>query len=95
METDNNNKEVTSTEKETIDTQKVQSAEENSNVKEKKKQDSKKNALTNKAKEIFDNYPNIDKIYKTDDELYFFEKCDACNHANTLKSRNVIEITRK
>jgi|GEM_PF-1377690 hypothetical protein len=62
-------------------------------VEELEKETTKK--LDTKAKEIFALYPKCEKLFKTDDALYFFERCDAVNHSNGLKNKTIDEITRK
>lgn len=51
--------------------------------------------LDTKAQEIFALYPKCEKLFKTDDALYFFERCDAVNHSIGLKNKTIDEITRK
>jgi hypothetical protein len=46
------------------------------------------------AQKIFASYTTCDKLYKTSDSLYFFEKSDAINHARILKNKELTEIKR-
>lgn len=46
------------------------------------------------AKEIFEQNPKLDVIYKTSDKTPFYTELNAKSHAKSLKDKNVEKVTR-
>lgn len=53
-----------------------------------------KNLKDKEAQKIFASYKACNKLHKTSDGYFFFEKSDAVNHARSLKNQEIAEIKR-